>query len=150
MIFDTWGGILAPQAYREFSLRYMAQIVTGLTRRLEDSYIPVILFTKGGGQWLADMAATGCDALGVDWTLSLADARLQVGDQVALQGNMDPCVLYASPELIREEVARVLADFGNGPGHVFNLGHGVHPGINPEHVRELVNAVHELSAGYHC
>jgi uroporphyrinogen decarboxylase len=149
MIFDTWGGVLTPQAYREFSLHYMANIVAGLNRQLEDYYVPVILFTKGGGQWLTDMATTGCEGLGVDWTTPLAEARHKVGDRVALQGNMDPCVLYASPECIREEVTRILADFGKGPGHIFNLGHGVHPAVNPEHVHELVKAVHELSADYH-
>ena len=146
MIFDTWGGILAPRAYREFSLRYMTQIVAGLTREAENRAVPVILFTKGGGAWLEAIAATGCDAVGVDWTVDLGDARRRVGAQVALQGNLDPAALYAAPERIREQVAQVLADFGTGPGHVFNLGHGVQPGVDPERVGTLVAAVHELSA----
>jgi uroporphyrinogen decarboxylase len=149
MIFDTWGGILTPSAYREFSLRYMQRIVEGLNRQFDGHRIPVILFSKDAGQWLADMADTGCDALGVDWTLSLSDARRKVADRVALQGNLDPCVLYASPERIRKEVARVLADYGTGAGHVFNLGHGIHPGVDPERMQVLVSAVHELSVIYH-
>jgi len=146
MIFDTWGGILAPRAYREFSLRYMAQIVAGLTREAENRAVPVILFTKGGGAWLEAIAATGCDAVGVDWTVDLGEVRRRIGTQVTLQGNLDPAVLYAAPERIREQVAQVLADFGTGPGHVFNLGHGVQPGVDPERVGTLVAAVHELSA----
>ncbi len=146
MIFDTWGGILASRAYREFSLRYMAQIVAGLTREADHRPVPIILFTKGGGAWLEAIAATGCDAVGVDWTVDLGDARRRVGAQVALQGNLDPAALYAAPERIREQVAQVLADFGTGPGHVFNLGHGVQPGVDPERVGTLVAAVHELSA----
>ncbi len=149
MIFDTWGGALTPQHYDAFSLKYMEQIVQGLTRESEGRKVPVILFTKGGGLWLEQMAATGCDALGVDWTLSLADARRRVGDKVALQGNMDPCTLYASPERIREEVGKVLASYGKGSGHVFNLGHGIHPEIDPEHAGAFIEAVHELSKPYH-
>ncbi len=149
MIFDTWGGVLTPRDYRAFSLNYMARIVQSLTREAEGRRVPVILFTKGGGAWLEGMAETGCDALGVDWTLDLAEARSRVGERVALQGNLDPCVLYASPERIREEVARVLASFGDGPGHVFNLGHGIHPDVDPEHAGVMVEAVHELSAAYH-
>jgi len=146
MVFDTWGGILAPRAYREFSLHYMAQIVAGLTREADQRPVPVILFTKGGGAWLEAIAATGCTAVGVDWTVDLGDARRRVGAQVALQGNLDPAVLYAAPGQIRAQVAQVLADFGPGPGHVFNLGHGVQPGVDPERVAALVAAVHELSA----
>ncbi len=149
MIFDTWGGALTPRDYREFSLRYMARIVDGLARESEGRRVPVILFTKGGSGWLEDMAETGCDALGIDWTLDLAEARRRVGDRVALQGNMDPCALYASPERIRAEVETVLASFGHGEGHVFNLGHGIHQHIDPEHVRVFIDAVHELSAPYH-
>ena len=149
MIFDTWGGALDPRSFAEFSLAYMARIVAGLTREAEGRRVPVILFTKGGSQWLGAMADTGCDALGVDWTMDLADARRAVGGRVALQGNLDPCVLYASPERIRAEVARVLASFGQGPGHVFNLGHGIHPDVNPDHAAALVAAVHELSPPYH-
>lgn len=150
MVFDTWGGVLTPADFREFSLRYMQQIVDGLTRESEDRRVPVILFTKGGGQWLAEMAATGCDALGVDWTTDLADARRAVGGRVALQGNLDPSVLYAPPEQIRAQVARVLASFGHGSGHVFNLGHGIHPDVPPEHAAAMVEAVHELSPRYHA
>jgi uroporphyrinogen decarboxylase len=148
MIFDTWGGILAPRAYREFSLHYMAQIVAGLTREAEGRQVPVILFTKGGGAWLEDIAATDCDAVGVDWTVNLGDARRRVGARVALQGNLDPAVLYAAPEQIRHQAAQVLADFGAGPGHVFNLGHGIQPGVDPESVQALVAAVHQLSVPY--
>ena len=112
--------------------------------------MPVILFTKGGGLWLEHIAATGCDAVGVDWTVNLGEARRRVGGQVALQGNLDPAVLYAAPDRIRQQVARVLADFGLGPGHVFNLGHGIQPGVEPDAVRTLVEAVHELSTPCHA
>ena len=149
MVFDTWGGALTPSDYREFSLRYMQQIVAGLTREAEGRRVPVILFTKGGGEWLGAMAATGCDALGVDWTTDLADARRIVQDKVALQGNLDPSVLYAPPAQIREQVGRVLASYGKGPGHVFNLGHGIHPEVPPEHALAMIEAVHELSPQYH-
>jgi uroporphyrinogen decarboxylase len=149
MVFDTWGGSLTPSDYREFSLRYMQQIVDGLTREADGRKVPVILFTKGGGQWLANMAATGCDALGVDWTTDLADARRAVQDKVALQGNLDPSVLYAPPAQIRDQVGRVLASYGKGHGHVFNLGHGIHPEVPPEHALAMVEAVHELSPQYH-
>ncbi|HYQ93153.1 MAG TPA: uroporphyrinogen decarboxylase [Candidatus Competibacteraceae bacterium] len=149
MIFDTWGGILSPRAYREFSLHYMAQIVAGLQRKQEGYTVPVVLFTKGGGAWLEAMTATGCDALGLDWTVDLSAARQRVGRQVALQGNLDPCVLYAPATRIRQEVATLLADFGAGSGHIFNLGHGIHPLIDPDHVAVMVEAVHELSAPYH-
>jgi uroporphyrinogen decarboxylase len=150
MIFDTWGGALSAEAYREFSLAYMAPIVEGLVREAEGRRVPVILFTKGGSAWLEAMAGSGCDALGVDWTIELGEARRRVGDRVALQGNMDPCVLYASPGRVRGEVARILASYGRGSGHVFNLGHGIHPQVDPEHVAAFVEAVHELSAPYHA
>ena len=149
MVFDTWGGMLSDRAYREFSLQYMQRVVEGVIREHEGRKVPVILFTKGGGLWLRDMAATGCDALGLDWTMNIGEARRQVGDKVALQGNMDPCVLYASPERIRQEVATILEEYGHGSGHVFNLGHGIHPGIDPEHTAALVQAVRELSPAYH-
>ncbi len=149
MIFDTWGGVLSPRDYLEFSLNYMQKIVQGLVRESEGRKVPVILFTKGGGQWLDKMSQTGCDALGVDWTTDLSDARASVGGRVALQGNVDPSILYAAPERIREEVARVLESYGHGNGHVFNLGHGIHPDVNPEHAAALVEAVHELSPKYH-
>lgn len=150
MIFDTWGGSLTPRDYREFSLAYMSRIVAGLTREAEGRRVPVILFTKGGGQWLEAMAESGCDALGLDWTTDLGDARRRVGQRVALQGNMDPCLLYASPERIRSEVATILASYGAGTGHVFNLGHGIHPDVEPERAAALVAAVHELSRPYHA
>ncbi|MCZ8130154.1 MAG: uroporphyrinogen decarboxylase [Steroidobacteraceae bacterium] len=150
MVFDTWGGVLAPQEYREFSLAYMARIVEGLTKETEEGRVPVILFTKGGGAWLEDMVQAGADALGVDWTTDLADARLAVRDRVALQGNLDPSVLYAPPEAIRAQVARVLESYGRGHGHVFNLGHGIHPDVNPEHAGAMIAAVHELSPQYHA
>ncbi len=149
MIFDTWGGALTPQAYEAFSLDYMERIVKGLVRESEGRRVPVILFTKGGGFWLEKMADTGCDALGIDWTLSLAEARRRVGDRVALQGNLDPCSLYASPARIRAEVGLVLESFGQGSGHVFNLGHGIHPEVDPHHAGVMVEAVHELSRVYH-
>ncbi len=149
MVFDTWGGVLTPRGYREFSLRYMTEIVRGLTRSHEGRRVPVILFTKNGGQWLEEMAESGCDALGIDWTTDLGEARSRVGERVALQGNLDPAVLYATPAHIRAEVGAVLESYGPGNGHVFNLGHGIHPQIDPEHVTALVEAVHDLSRRYH-
>lgn len=149
MLFDTWGGALSPRDYLEFSLRYMREIITNLTHEAEGRKLPVILFTKGGGQWLEAMADSGCDALGVDWTTNLNDARARVGNRVALQGNMDPSVLYASAQRIRSEVESVLESFGPGAGHVFNLGHGIHTGINPESVAALVDAVHNSSRRFH-
>ena len=149
MIFDTWGGALAPDDYRRFSLASMQNIVDGLTREHDGRRVPVILFTKGAGALLADMAESGCDALGVDWTTDLATARKYVADKVALQGNLDPATLRAAPEVIRAGVADVLASYGNGPGHVFNLGHGITPDIDPEHLGVLIDAVHELSPQYH-
>ncbi|AKH21191.1 uroporphyrinogen decarboxylase [Sedimenticola thiotaurini] len=149
MVFDTWGGVLTPRDYQLFSLAYMERIVQGLVRESEGRKVPVILFTKGGGQWLDAMSRSGCDALGVDWTTDLADARIQVKDRVALQGNVDPSILYADPKRIEEEVASVLASYGHGPGHVFNLGHGIHPDVNPDHAGVLVEAVHRLSQAYH-
>ena len=149
MLFDTWGGVLTPRDYRAFSLQYMERIVRGLTREHEGRRVPVILFTKNGGQWLEVMAATGCDALGVDWTTDLGDARMRVGNSVALQGNMDPSVLYASAERIRHEVGTILESYGNGSGHVFNLGHGIHQHADPERVAVVVDAVHDLSRPYH-
>ena len=145
MIFDTWGGALNPRQYQEFSLDYMAQIITGLKRESEGRPVPVVLFTKGAGANLKVMADSGCDALGVDWTTDLAEARRLTADKVALQGNLDPCTLYASPEVIRTEAARVLDSYGDGPGHVFNLGHGISPDMNPAHLAVLVETVHELS-----
>ncbi|MBS3799302.1 MULTISPECIES: uroporphyrinogen decarboxylase [unclassified Pseudoalteromonas] len=149
MIFDSWGGVLSPRDYEEFSLRYMHKIVDGLIRENDGRKVPVTLFTKSGGQWIEKIAATGCDAIGLDWTIDIADAKRRVGDKVALQGNMDPSMLHASPERIREEVASILAGFGHGSGHVFNLGHGITPDVDPEHAGAFINAVHELSAQYH-
>ncbi len=149
MIFDTWGGALSAGAYKTFSLAYMAKVVAGLKRENEGRPVPVVLFTKGGGLWLEDMAATGCDALGLDWTIELSEARRRVGDKVALQGNIDPTVLFAGPETVRAEVGKVLASYGHGHGHVFNLGHGISQFTPPEHAAALVAAVHELSPQYH-
>lgn len=147
MLFDTWGGILTPENYQLFSLAYMQQIIQQLKANYPE--IPVILFTKGGGQWLERMAATGCDALGLDWTCDLGEARRRVGDKVALQGNLDPSVLLSSEKCIREQVQKVLASYGHGSGHVFNLGHGITPDVPPAHVAAMVEAVHEFSPFYH-
>lgn len=155
MIFDTWGGVLTPSAYREFSLYYMAQILDGVQREADGRRVPVSLFTKGGGAWLGDMAelsaqGRGADMLGVDWQTPLAEARVRVQDRVALQGNLDPGVLYGTPERIRAEVGSMLASFGHGSGHVANLGHGIHQFIDPERAKVFVDAVHELSRPYHA
>jgi len=149
MIFDTWGGALSAAAYKKFSLAYISKVVAQLKRENEGRRVPVIVFTKGGGLWLEDIAASGCDAVGVDWTIELAQARARVGDQVALQGNFDPTALFAPPEAIRAEVGNVLASYGSGSGHVFNLGHGISQFTPPEHAAALVAAVHELSPAYH-
>lgn len=148
-LFDTWGGVLPGPYYREFSLAYMQKIVAGLIREHEGRRVPVILFTKGGGQWLEDIAAAGGDAVGLDWTCDLGQARARVGGRVALQGNMDPAFLFASPARIRAEVARLLQSYGNGSGHVFNLGHGIDQKVDPAHAGAFIDAVHELSARYH-
>ncbi len=142
MVFDTWGGLLGPAAFREFSLRYMTQVVDALKANPHSRDLPVILFSKGAGQHLASMADTGCAGLGVDWTMDLADARHAVAGRVALQGNLDPSVLLSNPEVIRREARRVLDSYGNHPGHVFNLGHGITPEVDPEHVKVLVDEVH--------
>lgn len=146
MVFDTWGGMLTPETYRTFSLDYMQKIVDGVKREADGRQVPVVLFTKNGGQWLETMADTGCDALGLDWTTNIGEARQRVGNRVAIQGNLDPCVLYASPETIRARAKQVIDDFGQHDGHVFNLGHGIHQHINPDHVKALVDAVHEYGA----
>jgi len=145
MIFDTWGGVLSPANYQTFSLQYMQMIVDGLTRQADGRKVPVVLFTKNGGQWLDIMADTGCDGLGVDWTTDLNIARQRTGDRVALQGNLDPSVLYGSADTIETEVQRVLDSYGSGPGHVFNLGHGIHQHVNPEHLKIMVEAVRTRS-----
>ncbi|SFF25704.1 uroporphyrinogen decarboxylase [Fontimonas thermophila] len=147
MLFDTWGGVLAPADYRRFSLEPMARIVAHLKRVA--AQVPVILFTKNGGAHLEVMAETGCDALGLDWTTDLAAARARVGDRVALQGNLDPAWLLAPPARIEAAVARVLASYGSGPGHVFNLGHGILQQTPPEHAAVMVEAVRALSPAYH-
>ena len=149
MLFDTWGGVLTPADYREFSLAYMQRIIEGLTKEQDGRRVPCILFTKGGSLWLDAMADAGPDALGLDWTIDIGDARRQVGDRVALQGNMDPCGRDSSPERIDQEVQKILAGFGKGPGHVFNLGHGIHPEIPPEHAAAMIEAVHRHSRQYH-
>lgn len=150
MIFDTWGGVLSGPHYRQFSLDPMERILSQLERISPDGQkVPVILYTKGGAQWLDTMADSGADALGLDWTVEISAARKLVGERVALQGNLDPSVLFAPPETIRESVAAVLRGFGAGEGHVFNLGHGIHQQVNPEHLSVLVDAVHELSAANH-
>jgi uroporphyrinogen decarboxylase len=145
MIFDTWGGALADGAYQRFSLKYIEQVVAGLKREHDGERVPVITFTKGGGLWLDEIAATGVDAVGLDWTVNLGRARERVGARVALQGNIDPNVLFAPPAAIREEARKVLDSFGNHPGHVFNLGHGISQFTPPEHVAELVDEVHRHS-----
>ncbi|PCH64701.1 MAG: uroporphyrinogen decarboxylase [Gammaproteobacteria bacterium] len=150
MLFDTWGGALSTENYQQFSLAYMQQIVAGLNRESEGRKVPITLFTKGGGQWLELMADTGVDAVGLDWTTDLGKARQRIGNKVALQGNMDPCVLYASADRVEQEVASVLASFGKAEtGHVFNLGHGIHPTIAPDNMQRLVDSVHRLSEPYH-
>ena len=144
-VFDTWGGVLAPHHYREFSLPYLARIAEELPRGEGRDRTPLILFGKGNAPYLEELAATGAEGLGVDWLVSLQEARRRTGSRVALQGNLDPATLYASPEGIRTEVRRVLDSFGGGPGHVFNLGHGLSPDMDPEHIGVLVDAVHEFS-----
>jgi uroporphyrinogen decarboxylase len=142
MVFDTWGGVLTPSQYEEFSLRYMAEVIDALTRKADGRRVPNIVFTKGGGAWLKKIAAIGCDAVGVDWTTDLSTARQAVDGRVALQGNLDPAALFATPEVLRAEALRVLASYGDGAGHVFNLGHGITPEVDPERVAVLVETVH--------
>ena len=148
-IFDTWGGSLSAAGYKEFSLKYMQRIISRLPAEADGRKVPVIVFTKGGGQWLNAIAECGAQAVGIDWTTDIHSARDLVGDRVALQGNMDPSMLFASPERIRTEVEGILASYGHGSGHVFNLGHGITPGVNPDHVTAFVDAVQELSPQYH-
>jgi uroporphyrinogen decarboxylase len=149
MVFDSWGGVLSHAAFHEFSLPYTQRIVESLIKEKDGVRIPSIVFTKGGGLWIESIAATGCDAVGLDWTMDIGIARQRVGHQVALQGNIDPTVLFASPEAISAEVERVLGSYGFGSGHVFNLGHGISQHTKPEHAAALVQAVHELSRKYH-
>ncbi|PPI88982.1 uroporphyrinogen decarboxylase [Candidatus Pantoea edessiphila] len=149
MLFDTWGGILNWSAYREFSLYYLHKIIDNLIRTNKGCYIPIVLFTKGGNQWLEDMAEIGCDALGIDWTINIGDARRRVGDKVAIQGNMDPSILYSSPLRIEKEVETILKSFGKGSGHIFNLGHGIHCDTPPENAGIFIESVHKLSRIWH-
>ncbi len=147
MLFDTWGGLLSSEKYMDYSLNPMQNIITRLKKQYPE--IPVIVFTKGGGLWLNQMADTGCDALGLDWVCDLRVARQQVGARVSLQGNLDPTILCGTPSVIRHEVASVLERFGRGSGHVFNLGHGITPDVPPEHLAIMIDAVHELSPAFH-
>ena len=149
MIFDTWGGMLAGEAFHEFSLRYIERVCTQLRRERDGQKIPRIVFTKGGGLWLESLAQSGADALGLDWTVDIGQARARVGDRVALQGNLDPAVLLASPEVIRREAGKILAAYGHGSGHVFNLGHGISQFTPPENLAALVDAVHSDSRQFH-
>ena len=149
MLFDTWGGNLSHAAYREFSLAYLSRVLDGVRREHEGVRIPRIVFTKGGGLWLESIAGCGADCVGLDWTADLGDARRRVGERVSLQGNLDPAILFSSPEVIRAETGKVLASYGSGSGHVFNLGHGISQFTPPEHVSALVTAVHDLSPAYH-
>lgn len=149
MVFDTWGGALSHAAYQEFSLRYLREITSRVTRVRDGQRVPVVLFTKGGGLWLERIAATGCDAIGLDWTVDISEARARVGTHVSLQGNLDPAILLTTPDVVRQEARKVLASFGAGSGHVFNLGHGVSRLTPPENVAALVETVHEDSRIYH-
>jgi uroporphyrinogen decarboxylase len=150
MVFDTWGGSLSDAAFAEFSLAYSREVLAQVTRENEGRVVPRILFTKGGGLWLEGIAQAGADALGVDWQSPLGEARRRGGARVALPGHMDPMALFGTPAAIEREAKRVLEAFGNGPGHVFNLGHGISQHTNPEHVAALVEAVHRLSVGAHA
>ena len=145
MIFDTWGGLLNKESYENFSLRYMSKIVDGIHRKYDERTIPVTLFTKGGSAWLEQIAATGCDCVGLDWSIEIGEAEKRIGSKVALQGNLDPSVLCASPEIITAEAYKVLDQFKGQTGHVFNLGHGITPDVNPESMKILVDAVHSYS-----
>lgn len=148
-IFDTWGGVLSTPNYEAFSLQYMRKIVAGLIKEHGGRRVPAILFTKNGGLWLEQIADAGCDCVGLDWTIEISHARARIGDRVALQGNMDPSVLYGDREVIRKEVARILTGFGEGAGHVFNLGHGIALDVAPDHAKYFIDAVHELSGQFH-
>jgi uroporphyrinogen decarboxylase len=150
MIFDSWGGALSHAAYKEFSLQYMQKIVDGLIKEREGRRVPSIVFTKGGGLWLEAMADIGADALGLDWTVDIGEARKRVGDKVALQGNFDPAILLSTPEAIERETAAILASYGKGHGHVFNLGHGITQHTDPANAGVMIEAVHRLSQLYHA
>ena len=148
-IFDTWGGILSDAAFKRYDLPYLQQVVSGLNRRAENRQVPVVIFTKGGGLWLEQLAQLGADALGTDWTINLQQARQRVGTQVALQGNLDPLALFGSQDCLELEIERLLAEYGHGSGHVFNLGHGINQYTDPEQVAFMVEAVHRISVRYH-
>lgn len=150
MVFDTWGGVLSAWQYRDFSLAYAARVLERVRERYTAETVPAILFTKGGGQWLESMADSGYQGLGIDWTTDIANARQRVGQRVALQGNLDPMALYAAPESIQAEAGRILEGFGQGSGHIFNLGHGILPDVKPEHAEALIEAVHARSPAYHA
>jgi uroporphyrinogen decarboxylase len=149
-IFDTWGGVLPKHAYEQFSLRYMGRVVDGINKRCNQNKrsVPVVVFTKGGGAWLEEIAGTGCQGVGLDWCADIGLAKKQVGSRVALQGNLDPCALFGSKEVIWAEVERIIREFGSGNGHIFNLGHGILPSIPPENVGYLIEAVHEISGQF--
>ncbi len=149
MLFDTWGGVLPAEDYRDFALAAARRVRERLRLGAGEARVPAILFTKGGGQWLEWQADAGFDALGLDWTCDIGQARRRVGGRVALQGNLDPIALYADPDTIRDRVARILESYGPGSGHIFNLGHGILPDVNPDHVTAMVEAVHELSPAFH-
>lgn len=157
MVFDTWGGVLSDGAFQRYSLAYTRRVLAQLHTEHEGQRIARIVFTKGGGAWLEDIAAAGCEVVGVDWTVDLAQARERVGDKVALQGNLDPMVLFGTPQRIEEEVEHVLRRFGpwghapgRAGGHIFNLGHGINQHTPPEHVQVLVEAVHRASRAWHA
>ena len=149
MVFDTWGGMLSHAAFHEFSLSYTARVIAGLKREHEGARVPNIVFTKGGGGWLESIAATGCDAVGLDWTVDIGEARARIGARVALQGNLDPAVLLSSPAAIQREAGAILERYGLGNGHVFNLGHGISQLTPPENVSALIETVRGLSGSYH-
>jgi uroporphyrinogen decarboxylase len=149
MIFDSWGGALAHAAYREFSLQYMQKIIAGLTREHDSRIVPCTVFTKGGGLWLESIAAIGADCVGLDWTIDIGEARQRVGSKVSLQGNLDPAILLSSPVVIEREVDAILNSYGQGPGHIFNLGHGITQLTPPENAAAMIAAVHSQSKKYH-
>ncbi len=149
MIFDSWGGALSHNAYVEFSLNYMQKIVKGLIKTAEGRKVPSIVFTKGGALWLEAQAEVGADALGLDWAVDIGQARARVGNKVALQGNLDPAILLSTPEAIEKEVISILASYGHGHGHVFNLGHGITQWTPPENAAAMLEAVRKHSQPYH-
>jgi len=149
MIFDTWGGALKTPDYMEFSLSYMKKIYDHLDVKISDVKIPVILFTKGSHLWIEDIVKTGCDAVSIDWNCNIGEIRKKVGSSVAIQGNMNPIILKESEEVITKEVQSILHSFGSHPGHVFNLGHGITPDIDPDNVEIFIRAVHHFSKKYH-